>query len=47
VTTTQQRIAALVLAAMMAAAGAFAPSATFANDTCAVGAAIEVSPTFG
>jgi hypothetical protein len=36
-TTTRQRVAALVLATMIAAAGAFATSATFASDAHAIG----------
>ena len=46
-TITKQRIVALLLATMMAAAGAFAASITLASDAYAVGAAIEVSPVMG
>jgi len=44
-TTTKQRIAALVVALMVAVSGAFAVSATFASDAYAVGSDITVSPT--
>ncbi len=36
-TINKQRVAALVLAAMVAAAGAFAASATFADEAHAIG----------